>query len=46
MMTLFHFDEAVIHLMQFYLVNSRCNITFSVFWLSHGSGQRSIFIGC
>jgi len=32
MMTLDYFDEAVIHLMQFFcLVISRCNITFSVF---------------
>jgi len=31
MMTLVHFDEAMIHLMQFSLVISRCNITFSVF---------------
>jgi len=30
-MTLVHFDEAMIHLMQFSLVISRCNITFSVF---------------
>ena len=39
-MTLVHFDEAmipVVHLMQFPLVISRCNITFSVFWLSQGS---------
>jgi len=31
MMTLFHFDEAMIHLMQFSSVISRCNITFLVF---------------
>jgi len=31
MMTLVHFDEAVIHLMQFSLVIARCSITFSVF---------------
>jgi len=31
MMTLVHFDEATIHLMQFSLVIFRCNITFSVF---------------
>jgi len=31
MMTLVHFDEAMIHLMQLSLVISRCNITFSVF---------------
>jgi len=37
MMTLVHFDEAMIHLMQFSSVISRCNITFSVFWLSQGS---------
>jgi len=37
MMTLVHFDEATIHLMQFSLVIFRCNITFSVFWLSQGS---------
>ena len=37
MMILVHFDEAMIHLMQFSLVISRCNITFSVFWLSQGS---------
>jgi len=30
MMTLIHFDEAVIHMMQFSLV-SHCNITFLVF---------------
>jgi len=30
-MTLVHFDEAMIHLMQFSLVTSRYNITFSVF---------------
>jgi len=29
--------DTMIHLMQFPLVISRCNITFSVFWLSHGS---------
>jgi len=37
MMTLVHFDETMIHLMRFSLVISRCNITFSVFWLSQGS---------
>jgi len=31
MMTLVNFDEAMIHLMQFSLVISHCNITFSVF---------------
>jgi len=31
MMTLVHFDEAMIHLMQFSLVISCCNITFLVF---------------
>jgi len=36
-MTLVNFDEAMIHLMQCSLVISRCNITFSVFWLSQGS---------
>jgi len=36
-MTLIHFDEAMIHLMQFSSVISRCNITFSVFRLSQGS---------
>jgi len=36
-MTLVHFDEAIILLMQFSLVISCCNITFSVFWLSQGS---------
>jgi len=37
MMTKVHFDEAMIHLMEFSLVLSRCNITFSVFLLSLGS---------
>ena len=37
MMSLVHFDEAMIHLMQFSLVITRCNVTFSVFWLSQGS---------
>jgi len=37
MMTLVNFDEAMIYLMQFSLVISHCNITFSVFWLSQGS---------
>ena len=37
MMTLVHFDEAIIHLLLFSLVIFRCNITFSVFWLSQGS---------
>jgi len=36
-MTLVHFDEAMIHLMQLSLVISRCIIAFSVFWLSQGS---------
>jgi len=36
-MTLVHFDEAMIHLLQFSLVISRCNVSFSVFWLSQGS---------
>jgi len=36
MMTVANFGKAVIHLMQFSLVISHCNITFSVFWLSHG----------
>jgi len=31
MMILVHFDEAMIHLMQFSLVISRCIITFPVF---------------
>jgi len=31
MMTLVHFDEVMIHLMQYSLIISRCNITFSVF---------------
>jgi len=31
MMTLVNFHEAMIHLMQFSLVISRCNITFSMF---------------
>ena len=31
MMTLVHFDEAIIDLMQLSLVISHCNITFSVF---------------
>jgi len=31
MMTLVHFDEAILHLMQLSLVISHCNITFSVF---------------
>jgi len=31
MMTLVHFDEAVIHLMQFSLLISRCNITLLMF---------------
>jgi len=31
MMTLVHFDEAVMHLIQFSLVISYCNISFSVF---------------
>jgi len=29
------YDTTMIHLMQFSLVISRCNITFSVFWISH-----------
>jgi len=37
MMTLVHFDEAMTHLMQFSLVISCCNITFSVFRVSQGS---------
>jgi len=37
MMTLVHFDEAMIHMLQFPLVVSRCNITFSMFWISQGS---------
>jgi len=37
MMTLVNFDEARIHLMQFSLVISRCNITFSMLWLLQGS---------
>ena len=37
MMTLVHFDEAVIRLMQFSLVIFCCNITFFVFWFSQGS---------
>ena len=38
MITLVHFDEAMIHLMQFSLIISRCNnITFSLFGLSQGS---------
>ena len=37
MMTLVHFDEAVIHLMWFSLEVSRCNVTFSTFWLLQGS---------
>jgi len=37
MMTLVHFDEAMVHLIQFSLVISRCNITFSVFWFSQGN---------
>jgi len=36
MMTLVHFDEAMIHLMQFSLVIYHCNITFSVFLISQG----------
>jgi len=35
-MTLVHFDEAMILLMQFSLVISCCNITFLVFWISQG----------
>jgi len=31
MMTLVHFAEAMMHLMQLPLVIPRCNITFSVF---------------
>jgi len=30
MMILDHFDEAMIHMMQFSLVFSRCNITFKL----------------
>jgi len=41
-MTLVHFDEAMLHLMQLVLVISHCNITFSVFWLSQGSAATSI----
>ena len=37
MMTLVYFDDAMIHRMQFSLVISRCNITFSVLWFSQGS---------
>jgi len=37
MMTLVHFDETVIYSMQFCLVISRCNITFSMFWFPQGS---------
>jgi len=37
MMTLVHFDEAMLHLMQLSLIISHCNITFSVFWRSQGS---------
>jgi len=37
LMTLVHFDEAMIHMTQFSLVISHCNITFSVFRLSQGS---------
>jgi len=32
-----HFDEAVMHLMQFSFVICHCNITFMMFWLSQGS---------
>jgi len=35
--TLVHFDEAVMHLMLFSLAVFRCNIIFSAFWLSQGS---------
>jgi len=42
MMILVHLDEAMIHLRQFSLVISRCNITFSAFWLSQGSVETSI----
>jgi len=31
MITLVNFDEAMTHLMQFSLVISHCNVTFSVF---------------
>jgi len=31
MMTLVYFDKAMIHMMQFSLLISRCNITFLVF---------------
>jgi len=31
MMTLVHFVEGMMHMMQFSLVISHCNITFSVF---------------
>jgi len=36
-MTLVNFDEAMIHMIQFSLVISHCNTTFSVFGLSQGS---------
>jgi len=36
-MTLVHFDETMMHLMQFSLVISHCNITFLVLLLSQGS---------
>jgi len=43
MMTLVHFDEAMIHLNAiFSLVISRCNITFSVFWFSQCSAATLI----
>jgi len=42
MMTLVHFDEAMIHLMQLSLVISRCNIPFSVFLISQGSAAPLI----
>jgi len=36
-MILVHFDEAMIHLVQFSLVIFHCNITFSVFCFSQSS---------
>ena len=36
MTTLVHLDEAMTHLMQFCLLICRCNVTFSVFWISQG----------
>ena len=52
-MTLVHSDEAMMHLMQFSLVRSRCNVTFSVLWFSQGSvatllrwGALSSYLTC